>query len=86
MMCEVITLTILRLPSVCISASIPMAGVNSSLSKTRFTTRVKSPLIVTKFISVFKKSDKYRHNLLKPVTFLSRPMEQDCLLLLLCHI
>lgn len=86
MMCEFITLTILRLPSVCMSASMPMAGVNSSLSKTRFTTRVKSPLIVTKFISVFKKSDKYRHNLLKPATFFNRPMKQDCLLLLLCQI
>lgn len=66
------TLTSLRRNCVCISASMPIAGVNSSLNKTRFMTRVKSRRIVTKFNSFLKMSDKKRHNLLKTVTLFNR--------------
>ncbi len=49
------TLTSTRRPCVCISASMPIAGVKRSVSKTRFMTRVKSRRIVTKFNSFLKR-------------------------------
>lgn len=70
------TLTSLRRPCVCISASILIAGVNGLLNKTRFTTRIKSRRIVKKSRSFFKMSDKKRHNLLKTVPLLDRLIKQ----------